>query len=590
LALHVCARGDGIRRSKDLRAEIGKAPNLTNERKQMSTKTLKQRIALVAVTALTAGLLSVVAAPAARAAEAAGDFDFSTPSDILNTGICTYTNSDTINLTVATARSGSTIRFVRTTLGNAADNTYLAISGPAIFTGYSIANGTTASATVTPTTITDGTAVAGDLATLLLTGVGTVSISYGPDAVSNPVDTITITSVAACANAAWSATDSLVQMSSTAAGNATSNVDANTSTTAGTPMYIKLQPKDGYAQAITTGTLFASATNGALVSWGAAAAGFPAGSGSVATATPTANHQLRVSPAQTATTSTTVVTITLNGAAVATKSMTFHGEQAKIVVGTVYAGKNSDGDDGTVFFTYQDSAGNTVPGAAAGFVAASAGTRVTTAASVKAPTTSAAAADVNDVIEAKFGGTTTAGVMTYACGSSSGTADFTIATSSTVNANTLTATVAGKCYGGISTYTVSTDKAAYKIGEVAVITIEAKDSSGNPVADSSKLQAGSVSVGGGSLTYTLLGTDAAGAIEGFQGGKVTLRAQMTTEGTFNTVVSLTGTATSSATTGYSVSTATTSVSNADVLKSIVALIASINKQIQALQALILKKK
>jgi hypothetical protein len=109
------------------------------------------------------------------------------------------------------------------------------------------------------------------------------------------------------------------------------------------------------------------------------------------------------------------------------------------------------------------------------------------------------------------------------------------------------------------------------------------------VADSSKLQAGSVSVGGGSLTYTLLGTDAAGAVEGFQGGKVTLRAQMTTEGTFNTVVALTGAATSSATTGYTISPAVAGTSNADVLKAIVSLIASINKQIAALQKALLKK-
>ena len=63
----MCARGDGIRRSKDLRAEIGKFPNSTNERKQMSTKTMKQRIALVAVSALTAGVLSVVSTPVANA-------------------------------------------------------------------------------------------------------------------------------------------------------------------------------------------------------------------------------------------------------------------------------------------------------------------------------------------------------------------------------------------------------------------------------------------------------------------------------------------------------------------------------------------
>jgi hypothetical protein len=52
---------------------------------------------------------------------------------------------------------------------------------------------------------------------------------------------------------------------------------------------------------------------------------------------------------------------------------------------------------------------------------------------------------------------------------------------------------------------------------------------------------------------------------------------------------LTAVAASVATPSYKVGTGTTVVSNADVLKSIVALIASINKQIQALQKLILKR-
>jgi hypothetical protein len=550
----------------------------------MSTKTMKQRIALVAVAALGAGILSV--APANAVALVADDVNIaSTTFD----AICTVDAAAEIAY-IPVNSNGVTI------LANAAgvddaETAFWTISGPAVWT--SVVAGTAAAGAISvgqkEYSMTD--AGTGDNAGAVLkpTGVGTVTVTISETSGGVAIDALTLYVVAACGNAAWSATNSFVQMSSTAAGNATSNVDANTSTTAGTPMYIKLKPVDGYGTAITSGTLMASATNGAIVAWGAAAAGFPAGAGSVATATPTANHQLRVDPSQSATTSTTVVTITLNGTAVTTKNITFHGEQAKIVVGTVYAGKTGDGDDGTVFFTYQDSAGNTVPGGAAAFVAASAGTRITTGASVKAPTTSAAAADVNDVIEAKFGGVTTAGVMTYACGSSAGTADFTIAATSTVNANTLTATVPGKCYGGISTYTVSTDKAAYKIGEVAIITIDAKDSSGNPVADSSKLQAGSVSVGGGSLTYTLLGTDTAGAVEGFQGGKVTLRAQMTTEGTFNTVVSLTGAATSSATTGYSIAPSVAGTSNADVLKAIVSLIASINKQIAALQKALLRR-
>jgi hypothetical protein len=44
-----------------------------------------------------------------------------------------------------------------------------------------------------------------------------------------------------------------------------------------------------------------------------------------------------------------------------------------------------------------------------------------------------------------------------------------------------------------------------------------------------------------------------------------------------------------ATVPYKIAGTTATVSNADVLKSIVALIASINKQIQALQKLILKR-
>jgi len=73
----------------------------------------------------------------------------------------------------------------------------------------------------------------------------------------------------------------------------------------------------------------------------------------------------------------------------------------------------------------------------------------------------------------------------------------------------------------------------------------------------------------------------------------------TTEGSYNMVVEipLILTATNKVTYGaaaqtvaYKVASGTTTVSNADVLKSIVSLIASINKQIQALQKLILKRR
>jgi len=143
--------------------------------------------------------------------------------------------------------------------------------------------------------------------------------------------------------------------------------------------------------------------------------------------------------------------------------------------------------------------------------------------------------------------------------------------------------VAATCRGGIDTYAVSTDKASYKIGEVAVITITAKDSSGGVVSDAASMGATeTVSVGGGTLTKAV----AAGDL--FTDGKRTYNAQMTTAGTFNIVVSVSGSTTKTATTGYTVSGG--DASNADVLKSIVALIASINKQIAALQKLILARR
>jgi hypothetical protein len=65
-----------------------------------------------------------------------------------------------------------------------------------------------------------------------------------------------------------------------------------------------------------------------------------------------------------------------------------------------------------------------------------------------------------------------------------------------------------------------------------------------------------------------------------------------TSGTYTSIIdftSLTAVAAEKATPSYKLSTGGDTTTNADVLKSIVALIASINKQIQALQKLILKR-
>ena len=551
----------------------------------MFIKTLRKRIALVAVSALGVGVLSV--APA-FSAEAAGDVDFSTQSDLVNVGACTITNTNAYGTTVGVFRNGSVVQLVRTTLGAAGDNTYFSLSGPAVFLTHTIADGTTAAATVTPTTITDGTAVAGDLTRITLTGVGTVTITYGADAASAAVDVITISSVAACANGTFSSTYSDISAVDSGTDNAwTANVDEATAVTAGGSLYVRIDGDNGYDANLTTGTWTASATNGALVAYGSAigtAVALAGSTSSVSTTDADGALVFRIDPASQAAGGTTTVTVTHNGTAVTTKTLTFYGEAKSIKVVAVKTGARGGtiaAETATGFFLYQysDASGNAVPGSGASFVTTTASTQIPTASSVKSPTIAAAVvADAGtglvDAIETAIS-TTTYGVMAFTCASTSGSSTITIAHANAITGDTITVNQEVSCAGGIDTYTVSADKASYSVGEIATFTITAKDSSGKAVADSTVMATDTVSVGGGTLTRAVAATDA------FSGGVRTVKAQMTTAGTFNVVVSLTGSTTTSATASYKVGDG--AVSNAEVLAAIVKLIASINKQIKALQ-------
>jgi len=421
---------------------------------------------------------------------------------------------------------------------------------------------------------------------------GSASIIYAAgtdaDVASTASNTLYITVVSACTSGTYSALYSDVSTTSSGTDSSwTANVDEQTAATAGDSLYIRVNGNNAYGANLTTGTYFATATNGALLNWGGTIGAAPIkGTASAATIASDSDGEvvLRVYPANDVVGGTTTVTITHNGTAVTSKVLTFFGEAAKISVDKVATGRtgttNGAGTaSGYILYTFKDAAGNTVPGSAAAFLNTSASTRIPTATSLKAPTISATTSGVassglaaaqETIIDA-----TASGVMNYDCGSSSGTQSFTIYAVNDVTGATLTATVNAACYGSIATYAVSTDKATYKIGEVATITIEAKDSSGNPVSDNTVVPASTVSVGGGSLTAAIAGTEV------FTAGKITFKAQLTTAGTFNTVVSIVGSTTTSATTGYTVTSS--DVSNAEVLASIVKLIAAINKQIRALQ-------
>ena len=393
---------------------------------------------------------------------------------------------------------------------------------------------------------------------------------------------------------------SAVALTTSATANTiTTSVDASTgSITAGNPYFIQVVANNAYNLPVTSGSFVATATNGALLNWGALAAAGGAGSATAAGSLSTAilntgldgTHQLRIDPASSLTTSTTTVTITHNGAPVTTKTLTFYGEAKKIVIESVKSGRTSttiaaQTATGYAVYSYRDSADGKVPGAAATFSALSATSIISTGKSVRTPSRSAQAAiadaDFDNAVETLIGAGGQDGVFAFSCGSTSATTTVSISHTNAISLATITAPVTIACNGGIGTYTVSTDKASYAVGEIATITIDAKDTSGNPVSDNTVIAANSVSVGGGSPTATIAGTEV------FSGGKRTVQAQMTTAGKFNTVVTLAGAVTSTATTGYAVTDG--AVSNAQVLQSIVALIASINKQIQALQKLILRR-
>jgi hypothetical protein len=575
---------------QDLRAEIGKFLNSTNERKNMSTKTIYKRIALVAVAALGAGVLSVAPANADDVTTVVTGNVALTDTPNVTSGVClTRTEAATqVSTTPRVVSVGGTQGITTATNGGGT----FTISGPAV---WATSAGATDTINATQKVLVSATL---SLKSLRFTGPGSVSIVIA-NLAGVTVHTYFFTVVASCAIGAFSASTSFIStaISANLPDNAgadwvttKSNVDENTTSENGGALYIRIVANNAYGAGLAAGAWSATATNGALVNMSNnQVLGTATTAGSISTDVDTSLSStvtVRVDPATAGVALNTAVTVTYEGQAVATKNLTFLGEAAKINVLSVKSGTvGTTGAANTGYFVYTltDAAGNLVSGAVA-LAGASATTRTPaiTAAKNATPLVPAAPAAPFAAI-----GVTGNGVVGFDCtaGGGVGTSNLTIATASGVNGNVLTATVAAVCRGGINTYTVSTDKATYKVGEIAVITITAKDSTGGAVSDAAAMGAiDTVSVGGGLLTKAVAATDL------FTEGVRTYNAQMTTAGTFNVVVSVSGTVTKTATTGYSIADSVTGVSNADVLKAIVSLIASINKQIAALQKALLARR
>jgi hypothetical protein len=171
----------------------------------------------------------------------------------------------------------------------------------------------------------------------------------------------------------------------------------------------------------------------------------------------------------------------------------------------------------------------------------------------------------------------------------------TVKHTSAATGKIITGTFDARCAGDAYTYTASFDKASYVQGDIATLTVKFFDSRGN--AANSVTAIGVATITTPQLTKVTSDWDAntrtkadGTAVRTYVVGPDTGGAVVA--GTYNGIIDVTGltaVAATKQTVTYKLSTGLDATSNADVLKSIVALIASINKQIQALQKLILKR-
>ena len=583
----MCARKDGIRRSKDLRAEIGKFPNSTNERKKMSIKTIKQRIAVATVSVLAAGVLSVIATPSANAdwasapaASAAGTNGTSTP--------ClagTPTAATTPRYHAVGAKQGMTVPASATATATSV------ITGPAKWISNSVAATGLPQSTISSDskTITHSASAAG-FAVLEFTGVGQVVVT-NYDHLPAGRSTLYFIAVASC-DSAVSLGDSYAQLRDDT-GAADSNVNESGGSTvgynaAGQRSYLALDLNDGYGIAVDTTSLalIATTTGGCTISWDASAA---TGT-TTAVDTGASNDSENLAIIGDNTPRSCTVTVTLGTTTVATKTVLFTGDAATLAIvpsstSSYWTYNNAgSGAAGTanvdaIAYVTKDSAGNLIN--TGGTPTLSDGTGSQQQTTVSAGTYASTSMRTN--------GVATLDVSTGSASASLGAGTYRLKLTRASDGVSIysAVTTANNSSDSYFTYEVSWDKASYNVGDIMTMSVTLKDSGGRLAPDNTQVGASvAIVVNGATEATAEASTDkttngakkyyfSAGTTAAAYGYSVLLPANGSGQGV------VTGT--------YTIKDPNSGTSNADVLKSIVALIASINKQIQALQKLILKR-
>jgi hypothetical protein len=579
----------------------------------MSIKTLRKRIALVAVSALGVGLLSV--APASSSVTSAIT-DMNIYANAAAGGIyvndTTEANNKSQGLVAnpTAAANGTGLNQTAALYSNGVIT--VATNDAATAMKIEISGGTLVSAADCKKT--GGTlAVAADLTSCTLTAnasnqlfasikpnaAGTALVITGYDNSGAAANwKITVTVVAAGSSGTFSASKSNIALTAGGGAPSTANVDtvgANVAENAAcVELYYALN--DALGLPLSGASVIAKASNsGMALTIGGTTDTLPVDTGTYSSAT-------YVSACQNAANANKplsgTLTLTVNGVDVATRDILIVGQLASITVVEVatavrgddggaadndYYGDFATRNAGTWYpshtYTGKDSAGNLVPVDV-----------VIEATTLNAQVTSLADDGTADPRNADSDLRT--GGLTFACANATGSntgvkVKATAADTSTITSNAFTV----KCAGDPVNYKASLDKQVYKTGEVMTVTVDFTDATGAPANDYALISKASYvgTIASGAIASNVKVPASAAAGEAASGGKATYKYIIgQTAGDFTVAIdfpNVNNTTYSQAaiTVPVKVQNSVEVVTDAEVLASIVKLIASINKQIRALQ-------
>jgi len=602
----------------------------------MSTKTNFKRIALVAVASLGLGVLTSVAPASATTwtgdekialATGGGTTQDTSPTTDLSAyksfGVITTTDGTSVaadaaasgDLAYKTLTAGATatgVVYSTAVLSFAVDT---ASKSSLVVTGGTIAKvsqGNTPTVNGSATVVYNGGTTAfgatvkpGVAAGLTFTVAAYTGANVSATAPTNGVlaGIWTFTVAASSAAAVYSPTYSVVaQQAGIAKGVAASGIltyDTTSRLDNGQVGTVLVSLFDAYGSAITSGTLAASATNAAgvniVLAASAAAGDSYAAITSFDTQSNSAATYVYVNQPVANTAGSTTVTITLDGQVVGTKTITWAGDIASLTVDTAnsagtfaigYTAANLSthtASIGNVVYVAKDAAGNVINLNAQPTINASTGSLV--GASMYTGDTAASGGEYQDTIMG-YGYTT---MFLPASDVLQGAGTYQLKITNAAGVTIKSAVINAKASnGGTYTFAVTWDKTAYVSGDIAVMSIASKDAFGNAVAEGTYLTGLSLAVNSGG--FQDLSSCAATSAFSTGGVKKCKYAVLNTAGSYAYSVALSSGSLQTAVIGtVPVTTGPAGVTNADVLKAIVSLIASINKQIAALQKALLKK-